>query len=243
MSENDQIVKQEGLDSSIKSDLIFIDGLHTFEQSFQDFKNSLMFSHENTIWIIDDTAPYDPYSAVPDQEKADYCKSLAGIIDLSWQGDVYKTIFAIHDYYPDFSYCTIQEHNKQTVLWRKPGGNRKPVFSSLEEIKNQTFFDLVDKVELLGLVSFEQAMAMMGKEIAPIKGAPLPDLQKLLIGPIYNLPFVDNIRIKDAITSYNDSIQKKMNELENIIKLLEMEVSQLKSKNHNLETKIKSYES
>jgi len=37
--------------------LIFIDGLHTSNQVAKDFVNSLEFSTENTIWVIDDVFP------------------------------------------------------------------------------------------------------------------------------------------------------------------------------------------
>lgn len=242
LSENDPIIKYENIDNSIKFDLIFIDGLHTFEQSFRDFKNSLAFSHENTIWIIDDTGPHDPYSALPDQKKSDYYKSLAGILDEAWQGDVYKTIFAIHDYYPDFSYCTIQDKNLQTILWRKPGGNRKPFFSSMEEIDYQSFFDLLDKIDLLHLVSFEQAMTAIGKEFVPTAGRPLLDQHKWMVGPIMNVSFVENLKLREIVIAYNESIQNQVNEMQNTITLLEMERDRARAKCLDLEAKIKAYE-
>ncbi|NET10323.1 MAG: class I SAM-dependent methyltransferase, partial [Symploca sp. SIO2B6] len=40
-----------------KFDLIFLDGLHTFEQTLRDFCSSLRFSHDETIWLLDDTVP------------------------------------------------------------------------------------------------------------------------------------------------------------------------------------------
>src|SRR4051812_7282923 len=32
-------------------DLIFLDGLHTFKQTFQDFCASIRYSHANTVWL------------------------------------------------------------------------------------------------------------------------------------------------------------------------------------------------
>jgi hypothetical protein len=50
-------------------DLIYLDGLHTFDQTLRDFLNSLQFAHDKTIWLIDDTVPNDNFAALPDQER------------------------------------------------------------------------------------------------------------------------------------------------------------------------------
>ena len=61
-------------DKPLKYDLIFIDGLHTFEQTFRDLLCSMRFSHDRTVWLIDDTLPTDVvFSAIPDQAKSYRC--------------------------------------------------------------------------------------------------------------------------------------------------------------------------
>jgi len=115
-------------------DIIFIDGLHTFEQSYRDFENSLRYAHDKTLWLIDDTVPSDAYSAIPDMEMAYYKRSQAGggsfwhgdIYKSPWHGDVYKTIFAIHDYHPECSYCTRIGENTETTVWRTDANDRHP---------------------------------------------------------------------------------------------------------------------
>ncbi|NEP80264.1 MAG: DUF563 domain-containing protein, partial [Okeania sp. SIO3B3] len=65
-------------------DLIYLDGLHTFEQTFRDFCASLSLAHAKTIWLIDDTCPGSYAQAQPSlqncaklrqisQEKPDVC--------------------------------------------------------------------------------------------------------------------------------------------------------------------------
>ena len=49
-------------------DIVFLDGFHTFEQTFRDFLATLPLSHEKTVWLIDDTVPCDAYSALRDQQ-------------------------------------------------------------------------------------------------------------------------------------------------------------------------------
>lgn len=91
---------------AVTFDIIFIDGLHTFEQSYKDFENSLAYAHDKTIWIIDDTVPSDPYSALPDQARCNAYREQAGVNSRAWHGDVFKTVFAIHDRHPEMAYCT-----------------------------------------------------------------------------------------------------------------------------------------
>lgn len=124
-------------------DIIFLDGLHTFEQTFRDFCNSLAVSHEKTVWVIDDTCPTDVYSACPDQRVAVGTRKKDFNIESGvWHGDVYKIVFAIHDFFPMFSYRTIESaDNSQTIVWRQPRRPFSPVFNNLEKISRLTYFD------------------------------------------------------------------------------------------------------
>lgn len=105
----------------ISFDIIFLDGLHTYKQTLKDFENSLPYSHDDTIWILDDTVPCDPFSAVPDQADALKYRKAAGLRGLQWHGDVFKVIFSLHDDFKDFSYCTVINQIKpQTIVWKTP---------------------------------------------------------------------------------------------------------------------------
>ena len=103
-------------------DLIYLDGLHEFNQTFRDFCNSLMFSHDNTIWLIDDTNPNSYEASLSSQKLAKDLRKSTGMTDNSWMGDVYKTIFAINRYFSCFSYATFRGHG-QTVVWKKQSSN------------------------------------------------------------------------------------------------------------------------
>lgn len=144
-------------------DIILIDGLHTFEQSYRDFVNSLPFSHKDTIWIFDDTVPCDPYSAYPHHEKSLKYRADAGLFGRPWHGDVYKTIFAIHDFHPEFSYCTqFDTGNPQTIVWRGVHQEREKVFSSIEEIQKLSYFDFLDNSHLFFLLPDALAIELIG---------------------------------------------------------------------------------
>lgn len=147
-------------------DIIFIDGLHTFAQSWRDFENSLAYAHEGTVWILDDTVPSNPYSAWPDYAFSLEVRKEARFPLTDWCGDVYKTLFAIHDRHPEFSYCTLMGFNPQTVIWRAPQ-QRKPAFSSLEEIDRLSYFDIFKHAELFVPVPDEEFPLLLGKAPRP----------------------------------------------------------------------------
>jgi hypothetical protein len=136
--------------NSEKFDIIFLDGLHTFEQTFRDFCNSISLANDNTIILIDDTLPTDIYSAHPNQSEAIKIRQKdTQKVSGSWHGDVFKTIFAIREYFPLWSYRTITSGgNPQTVVFRKCE-RRDSRGSSLETISRMSYFDLWNNYELL----------------------------------------------------------------------------------------------
>ena len=127
-------------------DIIFVDGLHTFEQTLRDFINSIGYSSKRTVWLIDDTFPKDVYSAWPNQKEAVSFRKQAGGKGGAWHGDVYKVVLAIHDFFPLFSYCTIQGvGNPQTIVWYQQRQDFQPRFNSLEAISRMDYFSLLLK--------------------------------------------------------------------------------------------------
>lgn len=167
----------------VKFDVIFIDGYHTFEQSFKDFENSLRYSHEKTLWLIDDTVPSDAYSALPDPAVSRYKRKLAGLERGDWHGDVFKTVFAIHDRYPEISYCTLMGSNPQTVLWRARKNGRAPAFSSLDEIKAITYYEMIFHGKLMMPVSDEALPSYIFRSIDPSKEAAADAWRQVITQP------------------------------------------------------------
>lgn len=148
-------------------DLIFIDGMHTFEQSLKDFENSLAFANENTVWILDDTVPSSPYSALKNCDWSMKLRKRAGFTSQEWHGDVYKTVLAIHDLHPEFSYCTLMGLNPQTVIWRAKNRPGKPAFSSIKEINSLSYFDMLANAHLFVPVPDTEFPLLFGKTVNP----------------------------------------------------------------------------
>ncbi len=166
---NDRIVNKELFESYNERnfDIIYIDGLHTFDQSYKDFRNSIKFINKNSIIIMDDTLPRDPYSSIPNFEKSLFYRKMANVGDDPWHGDVFKTIFAIHDYHKLFSYTTnITTGYAKTIIWQtKKESSRKKIFPSLRNILSLSYFDMLDLASVLVPLEEEKAIEMIYKEI------------------------------------------------------------------------------
>lgn len=123
-------------------DLIYLDGLHTFEQTLRDFRASLEYSHAHTIWLIDDTCPSSWLASIPNYMLKRVIHRLLLVKDKRWMGDVFKVVFAIHDLFPQFSYATFPGHG-QTVVWLETRTDLNPTWNSLEEINRLGYQDFL----------------------------------------------------------------------------------------------------
>ena len=163
-------------------DLVFIDGLHTFAQAYRDFLHSLPYSHAKTIWIFDDTVPCDPWSAIPDQETSRQYRKMAGLDGEPWHGDVYKAIFALHDFHPEFSYATpVTYGNPQTIVWRtEQPAERQRVFGDLARIAGLSYFDMLDCHRLLLPLDHVAALDRIGTVCDPLRHEGVLPRQRLV---------------------------------------------------------------
>ena len=72
-------------------DLVFIDGLHLFEQALKDFINVEAISHKQTVVVMDDIFPAHPSQALRDRRTR------------KWAGDVWKVYEILKEYRPDLA--------------------------------------------------------------------------------------------------------------------------------------------
>lgn len=108
------------LDAEVRYDLIFIDGLHTFEQTYRDILHALRHSHPRTVILIDDTVPSDTFSCCRDYDQCRDLRSQFGNPnDNSWHGDTYKVVPLLSVFNCDLQLLTLASGgNPQTLLWR-----------------------------------------------------------------------------------------------------------------------------
>lgn len=104
-------------------DLIFLDGLHTYEQTLRDLMNATVSINEDGIIVIDDIIPSTYIASISDLDESQRLSIAVGNTDPSWMGDVYRLAFFVETFMPAFSYATVGENHGQMVLWRKPRNN------------------------------------------------------------------------------------------------------------------------
>lgn len=122
-----------------KFDCVFVDGLHTYEQSKRDFLNAWADLTPGGIIIIDDCDPADELASLPDLQKCREGRIAAGTPDNNtWMGDVYKTAIWINDC-TTYSYAYVKESLGMVVVWPDEYKRRKKWFNSEDEIANCDF--------------------------------------------------------------------------------------------------------
>ena len=161
----------EELDPEVVFDLIYIDGLHTFEQTYRDFCNALMHSHSQTIILIDDVYPTDPFGIFPTQEIAKAERAKLGIVGWAWWGDVFKINYMIHDFHPALNYALIdpRENAGQLAVWFEGKSPRRPIFNSIEAITRLDYLGFLNTCAKLNPAAEEIAFEMVTKDFSLLK--------------------------------------------------------------------------
>lgn len=148
-------------------DVIFLDGLHTFEQTMRDLLCSMRFAHGRTIWLIDDTLPCDVFSAIPDKERSFYERGRMNLPGFPWHGDVYKVVFAMHDLIPVLKYATITgSGNPQTVAWYSARTAFRPNAANWEAISRMSYFDIEPHLHLFNVMDEERAFSLVRSDLS-----------------------------------------------------------------------------
>jgi len=79
-------------------DIIFVDGLHLYEQALRDVNNALAHLNKNGTIVLHDCDPgYESYQ-LPEP-----------VPDLAWMGTVWKAFATLRMTRPDLSMCTIND--------------------------------------------------------------------------------------------------------------------------------------
>ncbi len=129
-------------DEGQRFDLILLDGLHTAEQTYRDFVNSLHFAHANTIWLIDDVMPNDAFSSIPDQDEAIRQRKATGSDNTAWHGDVYKVVWMIRTFHRGMRLRTFWKQQPQSLVYYSNAAGVGPGLDlTFAEISQLTFDD------------------------------------------------------------------------------------------------------
>jgi len=156
------------LDPEVTFDLIYLDGLHIFEQTYRDFTNALAHSHPRTVVLIDDTVPESLYSAQRNRAAMLAERKQLGLAGGSWHGDIYKMVYAIHDFHPSHAYLTFGSGgNPQTLVWKSKGFPRTPLFDNLEAIQRLDYWKMRQFKDAQRKMPEEQVFTSFLEDVTP----------------------------------------------------------------------------
>jgi len=153
-------------------DVIYLDGLHHFDQTWRDLQNSLRYIKPSGIILIDDIIQKDKFSGLTPQQFALESRFLSsGSSDSAWNGDIYKIGLLLSKLPENFVFRVIDFGNNPRAILLCSNYNWRsfPIFSS-EIIKEaddalpESLFNFQDsKVsipELFRPISAEEALRM-----------------------------------------------------------------------------------
>lgn len=131
-------------------DVVFIDGLHSFQQSLKDVYNSLLHLNENGVIVMDDCNPPNEAAAYP-ADSLDHAASLnlPGWTG-EWCGDVWKTICYLRSFEKDLNIFVLDCNYGMGIITR---GKPEALLNFTEEDVNKLdYHDLANRRnELLNL--------------------------------------------------------------------------------------------
>ncbi|SFJ67340.1 class I SAM-dependent methyltransferase [Methylobacterium brachiatum] len=146
---------------SDKFDVIFLDGLHTFEQTLTDLLHSVDLLNENGIIILDDIIPDSYPASLRSEQECYYFRQSVGDTSTHWMGDVYKLAFFINAYMLNWSYCTVAETHGQLVMWRHPRASSELSSALISDISNKSYIDAVLHKNLFNIAPLEAIISQI----------------------------------------------------------------------------------
>ena len=125
--------------ASTKPEIVFVDGLHTYEQSLRDVLNSLAVLQDGGIVLMHDCNPITATAAFPASSIDDAKRRLNDYKGV-WNGDVWKAIVHMRSLHPDLEVFVLDCDHGVGVVRRNTSTDR--LTFSENDIRQLTYEDL-----------------------------------------------------------------------------------------------------
>ena len=184
--------------------IIYLDGVHTFEQTLRDFTNAIHFLDPIGVIVIDDIVPTSYQASLPDQALAVKVKEFVQSSDNSWMGDTFKIAFFLESFFTTYQMRTTADNHGQAVLWRRPkASNAFRAFSALEiahlqfsdVIKHPEIFHKMRFADIIDEISQERGLGRLGSRKVDINATPIGGLKRQ---PLNSLA-VERVRLASGV--------------------------------------------
>ena len=144
-------------------DVVFIDGLHTYEQAYRDCLNSLRYLNSGGLILLHDCLPTSELEARVADNFEDATKLNTGMArNYNWVGDVWKAILRLRTEHMHLMTCVLHCDHGIGLVYRAQ--NECGLSLTMAQIDAMTYADLAsDAKRLLGLRKPSHLMAVLGK--------------------------------------------------------------------------------
>ncbi len=149
-------------------EVIYLDGLHTFEQTLRDLLNATRLLREGGAILIDDVLPNSYDASLPDlaqvlrlREIAPHAPGATWPLDGSWMGDVFKVPFFIQSFMQQYAYATVAENHGQTVVWHQVRTADQVGQRAVEEVARLDYRDTILHRSAFNLLPFETILGQV----------------------------------------------------------------------------------
>lgn len=152
------------VDTDERFDVIYLDGLHTVEQTLRDLLNALEHLQPQGVIVIDDVLPPTELAAIADRQEFLAVRRDAGREEeKAWMGDVFRLVYFIDTFCQQLSFGVIDNNHGQAVVWRQ---RREAVTQrGLADVGGLTFADLERSREALHLAPFGQILRQVRRDL------------------------------------------------------------------------------
>ena len=145
-------------------DVIYLDGLHTVEQTLRDLLNALEHLQPRGVVVIDDVLPPTELAAIADRQEFLRVRREAGREEeKAWMGDVFRLVYFIDTFCQQLSFGVIDNNHGQAVVWRQRRETVTP--RGLAEVGGLTFAELDQDREALRLAPFGQILRQVRRDL------------------------------------------------------------------------------
>jgi methyltransferase family protein len=161
-------------------DVVYLDGLHTLEQTLRDLLNALEHLKPHGVIVIDDVYPISYAASMPDLVASKRLRRALGVEKAAWMGDVYRLVFFIQTFCQSLSYAGVAENHGQLVVWRGARPEDAIPHRRVEEVGRMPYETAVLDGSVFGFTALSEIVEAVR---ATIEGRPPPALSTARSAP------------------------------------------------------------
>lgn len=155
--------------SSELFDIVFLDGVHTFEQTLRDFNRSLRLLSAGGLVLIDDCFPSDPIAALRSPVDCVRLKEINGHPDRNWMGDTFRIVPYLL-MMTDYSLAFVSETPGMLAVWgeKRKGARARTHMFNVASIRFEEFAEkFVQEVDVLTAAEVGARVSDRSRHAAP----------------------------------------------------------------------------